>query len=435
MAIHLPTRGTQVSALLRAAFLIVLSAWFSLAHAQLRIEITGIGANQFPIYIADFATEDSPPQNIPQIVRDDLERSGLFRLVNASSSTALNENSAINYNSWKAAGVDAMLTGSITRLANNRYDIRFTFHDVTKSNVFGGQTFVVPAAQLRYTAHLIADYIYQKITGEPGVFATRIAYVTKNGPRHELIVADADGEGAQTALTSKEPIISPTWSPDGTRLAYVSFESRKPVIYVHSLPTGQRVAVANYKGNNSAPAWSPDGGRMAFVLTRDGNSQIYIANADGSGLKRLTQTSGIDTEPVFSRDGSQIYFTSDRSGGPQIYVMSVDGGNARRITFNGTYNISPRVSPDNKTLAFIARRDGQFRLATLDLASGDERLLTNSSRDESPSFAANGRMIMYATEMAGRGVLAITSPDGRIRQRLSMSASDVREPTWGPLLK
>lgn len=430
-----PRRIRFLSAVCQALALLCATVWCTASHAQLRIEITGIGANQFPIYIADMAAEEAPPQNVAQIIRDDLERSGLFKQVAASSSTPLNENSAINYSSWKAAGADAMLTGSVTRLANNRYDIRFTLHDVTKQTTLGGQTFVVPTAQLRYTAHLIADYIYQKITGEPGVFATRIAYVTKNGPRYELIIADADGEGAQTALTSREPIISPTWSPDGTRLAYVSFESRKPVIYIHSLPTGQRVAVANYKGNNSAPAWSPDGAKLAFTLTKDGSSQIYSSNADGSGLKRLTQTSGIETEPYFSRDGSQIYFTSDRSGGPQIYVMPADGGSARRITFNGSYNISPRVSPDNKTLAFIARRDGQFRLATLDLASGDERLLTNSSRDESPSFAGNGRMIMYATEMAGRGVLAVTSPDGRIRQRLSMGASDVREPTWGPLLK
>ncbi len=430
-----PTSLTDPRQWIKALMLLCLAVGFASASAQLRIEITGIGANQFPVYIADFASEEAPPQNMAQIIRDDLERSGLFRNVNASSSVTLNENSPISYPSWKAAGVDAMLTASITRLANNRYDIRFTLHDVTKQNVIGGQTFVVPTAQLRYTAHLIADYIYQKITGEPGVFATRIAYVTKNGPRYELIVADADGDGAQTALTSKEPIISPTWSPDGTRLAYVSFESRKPVIYVHSLPTGQRVVLANYKGNNSAPAWSPDGSRLAFTLTRDGSSQIYIANADGSGLKRLTQTSGIETEPFFSRDGSQIYFTSDRAGGPQIYAMSTDGSGVRRVTFNGTYNISPRISPDNKTMAFIARREGQFRLATLDLATGEERLLTNSNRDESPSFAANGRMIMYATEMGGRGVLAITSPDGRLRQRLSMTSSDVREPTWGPMLK
>jgi TolB protein len=405
------------------------------AQAQLRIEITGVGSNQFPIFIADLAAEGAPPQDIGAIVRADLERSGLFRMVSASSSVPLTETSEINYSSWKGIGADAMMTGSITRLANGRFDVRFSLHDVSKQTMMGGQSLVVPPNQLRQTAHAIADYIYQKITGEPGVFSTRIAYVTKNGARYDLVVADSDGEGAQTALTSREPIISPSWSPDGTRVAYVSFESRKPVIYIHSLPTGQRITVANYKGNNSAPSWSPDGGKLAFVLTKDGNSQIYIANADGSGLRRLTQTSGIDTEPAFSRDGTQIYFTSDRSGGPQVYVMPVDGGNAKRVTFNGSYNISPRISPDGKIMAFIARREGQFRLATLDLASGEERLLTSTTRDESPSFAANGRMIMYATEMGGKGVLAITSADGKVRQRLSMNASDVREPTWGPLLK
>ena len=420
---------------LQLFFLCMIACAFNAAHAQLRIEISGVGSNQFPIAIADLASESSPPQDISAIVRSDLERSGLFRMLPIAADSKPTENSPVAYSSLKAAGADALMQGSITRLANGKYDVRFALFDVAKQIPLGGQTVTAPPEQLRQTAHAISDFIYQKLTGEPGVFSTRIAYVTKNGPRYDLIVADADGESAQTALTSREPIISPTWSPDGTRVAYVSFESRKPVIYIHSLPTGQRITVANYKGNNSAPAWSPDGGKLAFVLTRDGSSQIYLSNADGSGLKRLTNTSGIETEPAFSKDGASIYFTSDRSGGPQIYVMPIDGGAARRVTFTGTYNISPRVSPDNKSLAFIARRDGQFKLAVLDLQSGDERLLTSTNRDESPSFSANGRMIMYATEQGGKGVLAITSFDGKVRQKLSMSASDVREPTWGPLLK
>jgi len=393
-----------------------------------------MGANQLPIAIADLAADAPPPHDISAIVRSDLERSGLFRMLTVASDSKPTENSPVAYSSLKAAGADALMQGSITRLANGKYDVRFALFDIAKQVSLGGQTVTAPAEQLRQTAHAISDFIYQKLTGEPGVFSTRIAYVTKNGARFDLVIADADGESAQTALTSREPIISPTWSPDGTRLAYVSFESRKPVIYIHSLPTGQRITVANYKGNNSAPAWSPDGGKLAFVLTRDGNSQIYLSNADGSGLKRLTNTSGIETEPAFSKDGGSIYFTSDRSGGPQIYVMPVDGSSAKRVTFSGNYNISPRVSPDNKSLAFIARRDGQFKLGVLDLQSGEERLLTSTSRDDSPSFSANGRMIMYATEQGGKGVLSITSFDGKVRQQLSMSASDVRTPSWGPFL-
>jgi TolB protein len=405
------------------------------ALAQLKIEITGVGSNQFPITIAKLHSAEEPPQDIAAIIRSDLDRSGVFRVVNATTVEKLTEITPIQYPAWKAAGTDALLTGSISRLANGRYDIRFALHDVIKQSTIGTQSIVVPAHQLRQTAHLIADFIYKKITGESGVFSTRIAYVSKNNSRYELIIADADGEGAQVALTSKEPIISPKWSPDGARLAYVSFEVKKPVIYIHSLASGQRTVLANYKGNNSAPSWSPDGGKLAFVLTRDGNSQIYMANADGSNLRRLTNTTGIETEPVFAQDGQSIYFTSDRSGGPQIYNMPISGGGARRITFNGNYNISPRISPDGKKLAFITRREGQFKLATIDLETSEEQTLTNNNNDESPSFSANGRMIMFATEMGGKGVLSVTSIDGRIKQRLSMPSSDIREPSWGPFLK
>jgi TolB protein len=422
----------RINALLLTAGLI---AGFSLvpAHAQLTVEITGAGTNRLPVAIADFAGERIISQAITSVIRQDLDRSGVFRLIDTGATLA--ENATPPFADLKARGADAVAGGSVTSTADGRYDTRVRLSDIPKEVSLGSQALVHTSAQLRASAHRISDFVYEKLTGEPGVFSTRIAYVVKSTGRFELQIADADGSNAQSALASREPIISPTWSPDGSKLAYVSFEAKKPVVYVHDLVSGRRHVAANFKGSNSAPAWSPDGKRLAVVLTKDGGSQLYLVNADGSGVNRLASSSGIDTEPRFAVDGSAIYFTSDRGGSPQIYRIPSSGGTAERVTFEGTYNVTPRPSPDGKSLAFIARHNGRFQLALMDLATKQTQILTDSAKDESPSFAPNGRMILYATEVGGRGVLAAVSADGRVKQKLSVLAADIREPAWGPLVK
>jgi TolB protein len=418
-------------------FLLLVTALFARgASAALTIEIVGTGSNQIPIAIAPFRAEEGIPQQLTPVIIADLARSGLFKTVDAGGITPVpSEPDQINYPQWRARGADALVIGNVVP-RNGQYEVSFRLMDVVKGTQLAGYFYRVNASQLRLTAHKIADAIYEKLTGDPGVFATRIIYVVKRGTRYELQVADADGYAPQTILGSSEPIISPSWSPDGTRVAYVSFERKKPVVYVQSLTTGQRTAVANFTGSNSAPAWSPDGRRLAVVLTKDGSSQIYSIAADGSGgATRLTQSAGIDTEPNYSRDGQWIIFTSDRGGGPQIYRMPAGGGQAQRLTFEGSYNVSPRHSPDGKSFTFIQRQGSRFSVAIQDFATRQMQLLTDGGVDESPSFAPNGRMILYASEVRGRGILAAVSSDGRVKQRFSESAGDVREPAWGPLIK
>jgi TolB protein len=406
------------------------------ARAQLAIEITGAGAQRIPIAIAPFAGESALAGGISSIVRADLERSGLFRgLELPPISPEPTEATTINYPEWRSRLADALLVGSVQARPDGRFELRFRLHDVVKQQALGGVAYTLTKDQVRAGAHRISDFVYEKLTGEKGVFSTRIAYVVKRGNRYELQIADYDGAGAETALASFEPIISPAWAPDGKRLAYVSFENKKPVVYIHSLLDGKRHVVANFKGSNSAPAWTPDGNRLAVVLSREGGSQLFLINADGSGARRLAVSSAIDTKPRFSPDGQWIYFTSDRGGTPQVYRMPAGGGEPQRISFEGSYNVSPRISPDGKTIAYITRNAGKFQVALLDLSNRQVQILTDSERDESPSFAPNGRMILLATVINERGVLSAVSADGRVKQRLSATAGDVREPAWGPFIE
>jgi len=406
-------------------------------QARLNIEIFGGGMERIPIAIVPFADENSLQQRITDVVAADLQRSGLFKLVDSTGSTP-HELAQVNYSEWSDRGAGALVIGRTIPMPGGQIEIQFRLLDVAKQTQLTGLATIVPVTQLRVAAHRIADIIYEALTGEVGVFSTRIAYVLKQKNKYALQIADSDGYNAHSIIEYTEPIISPAWSPDGSRIAYVSFENKKPIVYVQTLATRERKAVANFAGSNSAPAWSPDGKQLAVVLSLHGGSQLYLVNADGNGLQRLTRSSGIDTEPSFSPDGRSIIFTSDRGGSPQIYRIPVsarESTTAERLTFEGRYNVSPDFSHDGKSFTFIHRHNGRFNVAIQDLASGQVQLLTNSQFDESPSFAPNGRMILHATEIRGRGILSAVSRDGQTRQHLSVQTGDIREPAWGPLQK
>ena len=403
------------------------------AAAQFRVEIAGVGATQVPLVLGPFRDEVKAGVAVSQIVRSDLERSGLFRAV--LPDRALDERSTIDSAQWRGRGADALVAGSVSRLADGRFDVRYKLWDTVKGDELLGQSKVVLPADLRLAAHRVADEIHQKLTGERGVYATRIAYVVRAGRRYTLHVTDADGEGGQVALASAEPIISPAWSPDGRQLAYVSFETQKAVVWVQDLSTGERRMVASFRGSNSAPAWSPDGQRLAVTLSQDGLAQIYTLPVAGGKPERLTSSSAIDTEPVYAPDGTSIYFVSDRGGGPQIYRLPARGGNVERVTFSGSYNISPAISPDGQAMAFISRQGNAYRLMLQDMGAATSAapvVLTDTRDDESPSFAPNGRLIVYATRLQGADVLMTTTLDGKIKTRLLSSGADMREPAWGP---
>lgn len=415
-----------------ALFLLVLVG--GAAQAALTIDIIGGGERQIPVAVLPFADEERLAQPLTPVVAADLTRSGLFKMVETGGAR-VHEPAQVNYADWRARGAEAIVIGSTATLPDGRIEIRFRLLDAVKQTQMTGFVYTVTPAQLRLTAHKIADVVYQALTGDVGVFATRVAYVVKQGKRYELQVSDSDGYGAQTVLASNEPIISPTWAPDGERLAYVSFEDKKPVVYVQSLKAGDRRAVARFKGSNSAPAWSPDGKKLAVVLSMAGGSQIFVLDLAEGGMTRLMQSASIDTEPSFSPDGQWIMFTSDRGGSPQIYRIPAAGGAPQRMTFEGSYNVSAHFAPDGRSFAFVTRNNGRFNVAVQDIATRQVQVLTDGALDESPSFAPNGKMILYASEVAGRGVLAAVSSDGRVKQRLTSSSGDIREPAWGPLAR
>lgn len=424
------SRRMLVKSVLGILFISVLTQ--QLAVAQFRVEVSGIGLTKIPITFAQFRDEGVSPEAISTIVRNDLERSGQYKSMGISE--VIDESQYPDLGMLRQSGADAFVAGSVTKLSNGEFEIRFRLWDVVRSEDLGAQSFVVTAGDLRLAAHRISDFIYENLSAEKGVFSTRIAYVTKLENTYTLWISDIDGENAQSALNSPEPIISPTWSPDGKRVAYVSFEQRKPVIYVHKIADGTREIVANFKGSNSAPAWEPNGQSLVVALSESGLQQLYAIHLKNGTKRKLFGSLGFDTEPVFTADGDALYFVSDRSGGPQIYRATLPNGEPERITFTGSHSMSPAISPDGKYLAFISKAGDSHKLNLLELATGTVTPLTDTVADERPSFSPNGRLIVYATKVGGRKNLMMTTVDGRVKSKLATQESDMREPHWGPYI-
>jgi TolB protein len=371
------------------------------------------------------------------VIANDLRLSGRFAPLDRKDMVMRpTTGEAIRFQDWRLLKSDFIVVG---RTEPDPAGLAATFElfNVQTGQALLTQRIATTERGLRAAAHRMADAIFERLTGIPGAFSTRVAYVSVEGrpptQRYKLIVADADGYGPHTVMDSAEPIMSPAWSPDGQSLAYVSFEGKASAIYVQRLASGERRRVSARSGINGAPAWSPDGRRLALTLSRDGNLDIYTLELATQTLARVTSDDAIDTEPEWSQDGSSLYFTSDRAGAPQIYQVTLDGArDARRLTFTNTYNARPRLSPDGQSLALVTLDRGGYRIATLDLKTRNLRVLTDSTQDESPSFAPNGAVIIYATQAGNRGALAMVSSDGQFQQRLSAERGDVREPVWSP---
>ena len=415
--------------------------WFANAPAAITIEITRGVDSGTPIAIAPFGWTgaSASAQNISDIIEADLARSGRFAVLPRKDFISTpHEDKDVVYKDWRILKAEALVIGSVHQVAPGKFQVQFRLYDVFKEKQIAGFRYTVGADLMRSVAHQISDIIYEKITGEQGAFNTRIAYVTREEssrgalPLYKLQVADSDGYSPQTVVRSAEPLMSPAWSPDGNRLAYVSFEDKRSKVYIQNLTDGRRVLLAEFSGINSAPAWSPDGTRLALTLSRDGNAEIYVMHMDSRALKRLTTDRSIDTEPSWSPNGQDIIFTSDRAGSPQIYRMNASGGSVERLTFDGDYNARASYAADGKSITFVNRSQGNFRIAIMRLDNKTMQVLTDTSLDESPSFAPNGRMIIYATEVRGRGVLASASADGRVRQLFKFEEGDIREPAWSP---
>lgn len=422
------------------AFLLPLAAFAQ--ERGLEIDIVGGNASALPIAVVPMPYQGAgaaPETDVASVVRADLDRSGQFRgLPVADMVEKPTTGGEIQYPTWRLLKQDYIVVGRVVDAGAGSYRVEYEVFDVARQERLLGFAMTARSSAMRDVSHQIADAIYEKILGVRGAFWTRIAYVTATGmgkgSRYALMVADSDGYNPQTVVRSPEPLLSPSWSPDGRKLAYVSFEKGNSSIYIQDITTGSRELVASFRGINGAPSFSPDGNRLALTLSRSGNPEIYVMNLGSKALTQITNQFGIDTEPTWSADGGTLYFTSDRGGRPQIYQVSSSGGGATRVTFQGSYNASATVSFDGKKIAVAQGSGNVYRIALLDRSLGSPRWSTLSpgSLDESPSFAPNASMVLYAAREGRRGVLYAVSADGRVRQRLVLADGDVREPAWGP---
>ena len=429
--------GVFITVINRWIVMLLIACFSQAANAVLKIEITEGIEGATPIAIVPFnwsGTARLRDADISTIVSSDLARSGKFSPVAEKDLLARPQRAEdIHYKTWRIAGVDHLVIGSVQMASANMFKVEFRLFNVYRGEQVLGYSFNASRATLRTTAHQISDLIFEKLTGLPGAFNSRIAYVTSSGKpmEYRLQVADTDGYNPQTLLTSKEPIMSPVWSPDGSSVAYVSFESGMSAIYILNIHTGVREKIASFKGMNSAPAWSPDGKTMALTLSKDGNPDIYIVSLQNKSLRRLTKHWGIDTEPAWMPDSRSLVFTSSRSGKPQLYEISLDSGSRpRRLTFDGNYNANASVSADGTMIAFVHGASNSYKIAVLNKDTRIMQVLTDGPLDESPDFAPNGTMILYASQDRGRAVLAAVSTDGKQKQRLALSDGEVREPSW-----
>lgn len=414
------------------------------AQAQLTIEITrGVDdPTKIAVVPLELTGGGSLDEDISRIVEADLQRSGFFTPIEREDMLSFPKNrKEVFFRDWRVLGSEYLLSGRVEE-SGGRYRVHYELYDVLNERpVLSDQTVEGGPRQLRDIAHAISDRVYETVTGIPGVFSTKIVYVEAlRGEESDaeiydtfrLIMADADGARSTMLLESKDPILSPDWSPDGNKVAYVSFETSRPAVFVQNLATGERRQVTNFKGLNGAPSWSPDGDKLALVLSKDGNPEIYTLDLSSGQFTRLTQHFAIDTEPSWTPDGEGIIFTSNRGGKPQIYQVTLANGRVERLTFDGDYNARGQISPDGRTMVMVHQRDGVFHIAAQDLKTGTLRILTETYLDESPSIAPNGAMLMYATRRNDQGVLAVVSLDAGTRYFLPSEQGDVREPAWSP---